>query len=104
MVPVTRVTVPWLALPTAVTLSVWLGSLAGPALLLAVRVLAAKLNAVSSAVVLASAVAVGASLTSVTVTLTVPVALLGSATPSVVPLSATVYILSLHDALPISGV
>ena len=71
------------------TVRVWLPSLAGPVESLAVRSLA-KESVPSSATVVESATAVGASLTSVTVTLTVAVSALGSATPLVVPLSVTV--------------
>ena len=80
-------TVPWLAEPNAITVSVWPLSSLGPALSLAVRSLAENVSAVSSAVLLLSELAVGGSLTSVIVTLAVPVLHFGSGTPSVVPLS-----------------
>ena len=74
-------------MPTAVTVSVWPDSLAGPVLSLAS---ASTSTSPSSATVAASSPAVGASLTSVTVTETVAVSDCGSATPLVVPLSVIV--------------
>ena len=71
--PAVRDTVPWvLAVAfTASTVRVWPLSFAGPLESLVVRSDDGKVSAVSSAVDLASATAVGASLTGVTSTLTV---------------------------------
>src|SRR5438046_10413330 len=87
MLPAESDTVPWEAVPTAVTVRVWVDSLDGPAESLPVRSDAAKASAVSSAVDFESFTAVGASFTSVTVTFTVAVSDFGSAIPLVVPLS-----------------
>ena len=81
-------TVPWAPWVTAVTVSVWPASLAGPLMSLART--RSKLTEPSSATLVESSTAVGLSLTSVTVTLTVAVLVFGSATPLVVPLSVIV--------------
>ena len=65
---------------TLVTVNAWPDSPAAPAVSLAVRSPAGKLSAVSSSVVLLSALATGGSLTSVTLMLTV--ATLESLSPS----------------------
>jgi len=77
------VAVPWAGWVTDATVS---GSPSGSPSLPST----ATLTEPSSATVAVSATAVGASLTSVTVIVTVAVALFGSATPLVVPLSVTV--------------
>src|SRR5438270_11169722 len=69
---------PWLGASTCETCTIWLDSLAGPALSLAAASIATE---PSSATVAVSGLAVGASLTSLTVTVTVPVSDLGSAAP-----------------------
>ena len=81
---VTEPLAPWV---TAVTVRVWLDSLAGPVVSLARTVVVTE---PSSATVSLSSTAIGASLTSVTVIVTVAVSHCESATPSVVPLSQTV--------------
>src|SRR5439155_650747 len=82
---------------TAVTVNVCVDSFDGHTEPLHARSLAGKHSVPSSATLFASATAVGASFTSVTVTLTVPVSDFKSLTPA-----AVTYSLSLHDALPIS--
>ena len=70
IVPATSETEPCVALPTAVTVSVWPLSLAGPARVVGRQVARREGGVPSSATVFESSLAVGASLTSVTVTLT----------------------------------
>ena len=85
-----RLTLPWVSLPTAVMVSVWPDSLAGPGESFAVKVAVPTVTDPSSATVSESVAATGRSLTSVTVTETVAVSDLKSLTPLVVPLSVAV--------------